>query len=252
MAYIPVKNLEDDEYLDNNYVIFCTKKGTIKKTTLKAYSNVRAGGVNAIDIREGDELVQVCLTDAESHIVIATKNGKAIRFPNDNDTLRAVGRVASGVRGVTLENEEDEVVGMIAVHPNNKEETVLVLSEKGFGKRSYIDDPETGEAEYRITNRGGKGVKTINVTEKTGGLISILNVTNDDHVMIINKSGIAIRMAVEQLRVIGRAAQGVRLIRLDEDDAIAAIAKIEKGNLNYNAEEDGDLGATDVSPEAPE
>ena len=252
MAYIPVKNLEDDEYLDNNYVIFCTKKGTIKKTTLKAYSNVRAGGVNAIDIREGDELVQVCLTDAESHIVIATKNGKAIRFPNDNDTLRAVGRVASGVRGVTLENEEDEVVGMIAVHPNNKEETVLVLSEKGFGKRSYIDDPETGEAEYRITNRGGKGVKTINVTDKTGGLISILNVTNDDHVMIINKSGIAIRMAVEQLRVIGRAAQGVRLIRLDEDDAIAAIAKIEKGNLNYNAEEDGDLGATDVSPEAPE
>ncbi|MFN8286434.1 MAG: DNA gyrase subunit A [Chitinophagales bacterium] len=247
MAYIPVKNLEEDEYLDNNYVVFCTKKGTIKKTTLKAYSNVRAGGVNAIDIREGDELVQVCLTDATSHLVIATKNGKAIRFPNDNDTLRAVGRVASGVRGVTLENEEDEVVGMIAVHPNNKEETVLVLSEKGFGKRSYIDDPETGEAEYRITNRGGKGVKTINVTDKTGKLISILNVTNDDHVMIINKSGIAIRMAVEQLRVIGRAAQGVRLIRLDEDDAIAAIAKIEKGNLNYNAEEDGDLGTTETN-----
>ncbi len=252
MAYIPVKNLEDDEYLDNNYVIFCTKKGTIKKTTLKAYSNVRAGGVNAIDIREGDELVQVCLTDAESHIVIATKNGKAIRFPNDNDTLRAVGRVASGVRGVTLENEDDQVVGMVAVHPNNKEETVLVLSEKGFGKRSYIDDPETGEAEYRITNRGGKGVKTINVTDKTGGLISILNVTNDDHVMIINKSGIAIRMAVEQLRVIGRAAQGVRLIRLDEDDAIAAIAKIEKGNLNYNAEEDGDLGPAEAGPETPD
>ncbi|MBL7776912.1 MAG: DNA gyrase subunit A [Chitinophagales bacterium] len=250
MAYIPVQNLKEDEYLENNFVVFCTRKGTVKKTTLKAYSNVRSGGVNAIDIREGDELVQVMLTDAHSHILIATKEGKAIRFPNDVDTLRAVGRVAAGVRGVTLGSDKDEVIGMIAVHPDSKEETILVLSEKGFGKRSYINDPETGEAEYRITNRGGKGVKTINITDKTGSLIGLLNVTDNDHVMIINKSGVAIRLAVDQLRVAGRATQGVRVIKLGEKDAIAAIAKITNGKLNYNAEEDGDLGTAD-NTEAP-
>jgi DNA gyrase subunit A len=249
MAYIPVKNLEDEIYLDTNYVIFCTKQGTIKKTTLKAYSNVRAGGVNAIDIREGDELVQVSLTNGKSEILIATKAGKAIRFPED--TVRPVGRNAAGVRGVTLDEDggNDEVVGMITVNPENKSETIMVLSEKGYGKRSFLTDPETGEAEYRITNRGGKGVKTISVTTKTGHLIAILNVNDNDHVMIINKSGVAIRLAVEQMRVMGRATQGVRLIKLDAKDAIAAVAKIENGKLNYNPEEDGELGKADENGE---
>ncbi len=240
MAYIPVDNLEEDNYLDNNFVIFCTKKGTIKKTTLKAYSNVRAGGVNAIDIREGDELVQVALTSGKSEIVIATKAGKAIRF--HDETVRPVGRNAAGVRGVTLEDEKDEIVGMITVNPENKSETIMVLSERGYGKRTDIED-------YRITNRGGKGVKTINVTDKTGTLIGILNVTDNDHLVIINKSGVAIRIAVEQLRVMGRATQGVRIIKLDATDEIAAIAKVENGKLNYNAEEDGELGATDATPD---
>ena len=166
-----------------------TKNGTIKKTTLKAYSNVRQGGVNAIDIREGDELVTVCLTNGKREIVIATRSGKAIRF--NEETVRAVGRVSTGVRGVSLDSSKDEVIGMINVDPESKEQTILVLSEKGYGKRTYINDPETGEPEYRITNRGGKGVKTINVTDKTGRLASILNVSDNDHVMIINKSGIA-------------------------------------------------------------
>lgn len=236
MAFIPVKNLDDENYLENNFVIFCTRKGTIKKTTLKAYSNVRAGGINAIDIREGDELVQVSLTNGKSEIVIATKYGKAIRF--NEEAVRPVGRVAAGVRGVSLEDENDKVIGMITVNAENKSETIMVLSEKGFGKRSDIED-------YRITNRGGKGVKTINVTDKTGYLIGIQNVTDNDHMMIINKSGIAIRMAVEQLRVMGRAAQGVRVIRLDEGDEIAALAKIENGKLNFTGEE-GEMGATAI------
>ncbi len=243
MAYIPVLNLKEDDYMENKFVIFCTKKGTIKKTTLKAYSNVRAGGVNAIDIREGDELVQVSLTEGKSEIVIATKFGKAIRF-NDS-TVRAVGRVAAGVRGVTLTNPKDQVIGMITVNPENKEETIMVLSEKGYGKRSDIDG-------YRITNRGGKGVKTLNVTDKTGYLIGIMNVTDNDHLMVINKSGIAIRIAVEQLRVMGRAAQGVRVIKLDKKDEIAAIAKIKDGKLNYNIEEDGELGATEENGDSAE
>ncbi|MBS1611998.1 MAG: DNA gyrase subunit A [Bacteroidetes bacterium] len=247
MAYIPVLNLKDEEYLDNNYVIFCTKKGTVKKTTLKAYSNVRAGGVNAIDIREGDELVQVCLATKTSETIIATKQGKAIRF--QDDAVRPVGRVAAGVRGISLEDEKDEVIGMITVNPENKDESIMVLSEKGYGKRSYINDPETGEAEYRITNRGGKGVKTLNITDKTGNLIGILNVTDNDHIMIINKSGIAIRLAVDKMRIMGRATQGVRLIKVDPKDAIAAIAKIENGKLNYNAEEDGELGDAEANPE---
>lgn len=247
MAYIPVLNLKEEEYLENNYVIFCTKKGTVKKTTLKAYSNVRAGGVNAIDIREGDELVQVCLATKASETIIATKQGKAIRF--QDDAVRPVGRVAAGVRGISLEDEKDEVIGMITVNPANKEESIMVLSEKGYGKRSYINDPETGEAEYRITNRGGKGVKTLNITDKTGNLIGILNVTDNDHIMIINKSGIAIRLAVDKMRIMGRATQGVRLIKVDPKDAIAAIAKIENGKLNYNAEEDGELGDAEANPE---
>lgn len=247
MAYIPVLNLKDEEYLDNNYVIFCTKKGTVKKTTLKAYSNVRSGGVNAIDIREGDELVQVCLANKQSETIIATKQGKAIRF--QDDAVRPVGRVAAGVRGISLEQEDDEVIGMITVNPANSAESIMVLSQKGYGKRSYINDPETGEAEYRITNRGGKGVKTLNITDKTGDLIGILNVTDNDHIMIINKSGIAIRIAVDKMRIMGRATQGVRLIKVDGKDAIAAIAKIENGKLNYNADEDGELGNAEVVPD---
>ncbi len=236
MAYIPVKNLKDEEYLNNNYVIFCTKKGTIKKTALEAYSNVRQGGVNAIDIREGDELVQVSLTTGKSEMIMATKAGKAIRF--NEEKVRAVGRNSVGVRGVTLEDDKDEIVGMITVNPENKEETVMVLSEKGYGKRTELED-------YRITNRGGKGVKTISVTNKTGHLIAILNVTDNDHIMVINKSGVAIRIAVDSLRVMGRATQGVRIIKLDTKDQIAAVAKIVNGKLNYNPESDGELETPD-------
>ena len=245
VAYLPVLNLKEDEYLDNNYLIFCTENGIIKKTTLRAYSNVRKGGVNAIDIREGDELVQVAMTNGKAEMVLATKFGKAIRF--NEEKVRSMGRTASGVIGVDL-NEEDGtnmVVGMITVNPENKEETILVISEKGYGKRTDLED-------YRITNRGGKGVSTIKRTDKTGDLVGILNVTDNDHLMIINKSGIAIRMAVEQLRVMGRATQGVRLIKLDNSDSIAAITKIVNGKLNYNAEEDGELGAADESGEAAE
>jgi DNA gyrase subunit A len=244
MAYLPVKNLKDDEYLDNNFLIFCTKNGIIKKTTLRAYSNVRQGGVNAIEIREGDTLVQVSMTDGKSEIVLATKEGKAIRF---NETkVRAVGRVASGVIGVDLaEDGSNEVIGMITVNPDNKEETIMVLSEKGYGKRTDLED-------YRVTNRGGKGVNTLKITEKTGNLVGIQNVTDNDHVMIINKSGVAIRIAVDSLRVMGRATQGVRLIKLDSKDSIAAIAKIKDGRSSFNPDEDGELASAEpVEPTEP-
>jgi DNA gyrase subunit A len=245
VAYLPVLNLKEDEYLDNNFLIFCTENGIIKKTTLRAYSNVRKGGVNAIEIREGDELVQVAMTHGKSEIILATKFGKAIRF--NEEKVRSMGRTASGVIAVDLndENGANQVIGMITVNPENKEETILVISDKGYGKRTDIED-------YRITNRGGKGVSTIKRTDKTGDLVGILNVTDNDHLMIINKSGIAIRMAVEQLRVMGRATQGVRLIKLDGKDSIAAITKIVDGKLNYNAEEDGELGAADTSGEVVE
>ena len=245
VAYLPVLNLKEDEYLDNNYLIFCTENGIIKKTTLRAYSNVRKGGVNAIEIREGDELVQVAMTSGKAEIILATKFGKAIRF--NEEKVRSMGRTASGVIAVDLNDEDgaNQVIGMITVNPENKEETILVISEKGYGKRTDIED-------YRITNRGGKGVSTIKRTDKTGDLVGILNVTDNDHLMIINKSGIAIRMAVEQLRVMGRATQGVRLIKLDGKDSIAAITKIVNGKLNYNADEDGELGAADTSGESVE
>lgn len=245
VAYLPVLNLKEDDYLNNNYLIFCTKNGIIKKTTLRAYSNVRKGGVNAIEIRQGDDLVQVAMTDGKAEIVMATSFGKAIRF--NEGKVRSMGRTASGVIAVDLDDEagHNEVIGMITVNPENKEETILVISEKGYGKRTDIED-------YRITNRGGKGVTTIKRTDKTGDLVGILNVTDNDHLMIINKSGIAIRLAVEQLRVMGRATQGVRLIKLDAKDSIAAITKIVNGKLNYNAEEDGELGAADTSGESAE
>ena len=215
-AFIKVKNLKDQGYLQNNFIIMCTRKGTIKKTSLEAYSRPRVNGINAININEGDQLIEASLTTGSSEIVMALRSGRAIRF--NESTVRPMGRTATGVRGVTLANDKDEVVGMIAVEDSSA--TVLVVSEKGYGKRTDIDD-------YRVTNRGGKGVKTINVTEKTGNLVAIKNVTDADDLMIINKSGIVIRIVVSQLRVMGRATQGVRLINLKGNDAIASVAKIE-------------------------
>ncbi len=215
-SILNVQNLEDEEYLTNNYVIMCTKNGTIKKTLLDAYSNPRVTGINAININEGDQLLEVLLTNGTSEIVMALKSGRAIRF--NESTVRPMGRTATGVRGVTLADAKDEVVGMIAV--NSPDVTILVVSEKGYGKRTDIED-------YRVTNRGGKGVKTIQVTDKTGQLIGIKDVNDEDHLMIINKSGLTIRMAVSDLRVMGRATQGVRLIKLNDDDEIASIAKIK-------------------------
>lgn len=215
-AYIKVKNLKDQEYLENNFIIMCTKKGTIKKTSLEAYSRPRVNGINAININEGDVLLEACLTNGESEIVMALRSGRAIRF--NEKTVRPMGRTATGVRGVRLAHDQDEVVGMIAV--NNPEVTVLVVSEKGYGKRTDIDD-------YRVTNRGGKGVKTLNVTEKTGQLVSIKDVTDSEDLMIINRSGIVIRIPVSALRVMGRATQGVRLISLKGDDEIASVTKID-------------------------
>jgi DNA gyrase subunit A len=215
-AYINVKNLKDEEYLNNNFIIMCTKKGIIKKTTLEAYSRPRANGINAITVRDGDQLLEARLTNGKCDIMMAIKSGRAIRFPED--TVRPMGRTASGVRGINIDHSKDEVVGMITV--DNKEESILVLSEKGYGKRSEIED-------YRITNRGGKGVKTINVTDKTGNLVGMKNVSDTDDLMIINKSGITIRLAVNSMRVMGRATQGVRLINLKDGDEIASLAKID-------------------------
>lgn len=215
-AYIKVKNLKDQEYLENNFIIMCTKRGTIKKTSLEAYSRPRANGINAININDGDQLLEACLTNGDSEIVMGLKSGRAIRF--NESTVRPMGRTATGVRGVTLAGADDEVVGMISV--NNNDVTVLVVSEKGYGKRTDLDD-------YRVTNRGGKGVKTLNVTEKTGQLVAIKDVTDNDDLMIINRSGIVIRIAVSLLRVMGRATQGVRLINLKENDRIASITKVE-------------------------
>jgi len=215
-AYIKVKNLKDQEYLENNFIIMCTKKGTIKKTSLEAYSRPRVNGINAININEGDQLLEASLTTGSSEIVMALRSGRAIRF--NEKTVRPMGRTATGVRGVTLGHDKDEVVGMIAV--DSSDATILVVSEKGYGKRTDIED-------YRVTNRGGKGVKTINVTDKTGELVAIKNVTDADDLMIINKSGIVIRIAVSELRVMGRATQGVRLITLKGNDEIASVARID-------------------------
>ena len=214
-AYINVKRLDDPEYVNNNYIIMCTKDGTIKKTKLEAYSRPRQNGVNAIVIREGDQLIEAKLTSGNAEVMIAAKDGKAIRF--NESTVRPIGRVGAGVRGISIE-ESDDVVGMICVEPDSKQD-VLVLSENGYGKRTDLD-------EYRITNRGGKGVKTINITEKTGKLISIQAVTDDNDLMIINRSGLTIRIAVGQIRLAGRATQGVRIINLREGDAIASVMAV--------------------------
>jgi len=216
-AFICTQDLKDEEYVNSHYVIMATKKGTVKKTSLEQYSRPRQNGINAIGIREDDELLEAKLTTGTSQIFLGLKSGKAIRF--EEGKTRPMGRNASGVRGIRLADDKDEVIRMVSVH--DFEEDILVVSENGYGKRSSIDD-------YRITNRGGKGVKTISITQKTGGLVSIKNVSDSDDLMIINKSGIAIRMSVEDLRVMGRATQGVRLINLKDNDSIAAVAKVMK------------------------
>lgn len=241
-AFICVQDLKDEEYINKHFVIMATKKGQVKKTPLEQYSRPRTNGINAITIREEDELLEAKLTTGDSQIMLAVKSGKAVRF--EEEKTRPMGRNASGVRGITLANEEDEVIGMIAVE-NPREETVLVVSENGYGKRTYIDDPEDGEAIYRITNRGGKGVKTISITEKTGNLVAIKSVLDTDDLMIINKSGIAIRMSVDELRVMGRATQGVRLIKVREDDAIAAVAKTLKDDVEVENDDSNENG-TDI------
>ncbi|MFC2100847.1 DNA gyrase C-terminal beta-propeller domain-containing protein, partial [Bacteroidota bacterium] len=243
-AFINVKDIKDKENLQNNFIILATKKGVIKKTSLDAYSRPRLNGINAINVREEDTLIEAKLTNGNNQVVIALKSGKAIRF--HESTVRPMGRNATGVRGIRLNNAADEVVGMICLENGNFD--ILVVSENGFGKRSKLED-------YRETNRGGKGVKTINITEKTGDLIAIKNVTDTDDLMIINRSGITIRLAVSNLRVMGRATQGVKLINLKNNDAIAAVTKVAAEEDEETEAIVNDLKgeeAKNVPPEAPE
>ena len=248
LAFINVLNLKDEDYINNHHIVMCTKKGVIKKTSLEAYSRPRVNGINAITIREGDTLLEAKLTNGEQDIMLAVRSGKAIRFPETK--VRSMGRSASGVRAITVDHENDEVVGMIVVKEGDGFD-VMVVSEAGYGKRSSLED-------YRITNRGGKGVKTITVTEKTGELVSLKAVTDEDDLMIITKKGTMIRMGVNTLRVMGRATQGVRLINLRKGDEIASIAKVpaseEEEELldaegNVIVAPEGEEGAT--APEAP-
>ena len=229
-AYINTKDLKDQEYIESNYIVMCTRKGVIKKTSLEAYSRPRQNGINAITINEGDELLRAKLTNGENEILMAVKSGRAIRFHESK--VRAMGRNAAGVRGITLASPKDEVVGMVCVENGNFD--ILVVSENGYGKRSRLED-------YRVTNRGGKGVKTLNVTEKTGQLIAIKEVSNDDDLMIINRSGIIIRMGISDLRVMGRATQGVRLINLRDDDIIASVARVEAVDPVEEDEDDTEI-----------
>lgn len=236
-AYINLLDLKDTDYINSNYIVLCSKKGIIKKTTLEAYSRPRQNGVNAITIKEGDQLLEAKLTNGDNDIMLAVKSGKAIRFPENK--VRPMGRIAAGVKAIKLKSEEDEVIGMICVEPDKAD--ILVVSENGFGKRSAISD-------YRITNRGGQGVKTINLTEKTGNLIALLDVTDEDNLMIITKSGLTIRMEVDSLRVMGRNTQGVKLINLRSDDAIAAVAKVSASKEDENME--NEENAPENEPEA--
>lgn len=248
-AFICTQDLKDEDYVNSHYVIMATKKGTVKKTSLEQYSRPRQNGINAIGIREGDELLEAKLTTGTSQIFLGLKSGKAIRF--EESKTRPMGRNASGVRGIRLASDSDEVIGMVSVH--NFDDEILVVSENGFGKRSSIED-------YRITNRGGKGVKTISITDKTGGLVAIKNVSDSDDLMIINKSGIAIRMSVEDLRVMGRATQGVKLINIKENDSIAAVAKVMKDDeamdeadiLNIEVNEEDGTGIDKDASESKE
>ncbi|MBK7667574.1 MAG: DNA gyrase subunit A [Sphingobacteriaceae bacterium] len=243
-AFINVKNLADEEYINNNFIILCTKEGIIKKTTLEAYSRPRANGINAITIREGDVLLEAALTNGKNEIMLATKLGKVCRF--NEEKVRPMGRNASGVIGIDLADEEgdkNEVIGMICI--DNPTANVLVVSEKGYGKRSEID-------EYRITNRGGKGVKTINITEKTGNLVAIKSVTDENDLMIITKNGITIRMNVKDLRVMGRATQGVRLINIQETDEIAAVTKVDHEEEVEGGDNSDTVVNPEITPENPE
>ena len=244
MAFICTQDLKDEEYVNSRYVIMATKKGQVKKTPLEQYSRPRTNGINAITIKDGDELLEAKLTTGDSQVMLAVKSGKAIRF--EEEKTRPMGRNASGVRGIRLADDADELVGMIAINDTASE--ILVVSENGYGKRSSIED-------YRITNRGGKGVKTISLTDKTGKLVAIKNVVDSDDLMIINKSGIAIRMAVDSLRVMGRATQGVRLIKVREDDSIAAVAKVMKDDdpeLDESLEDaDSQITPVDVTGAEP-
>jgi len=240
-AVINVESLTDEEYVSNNFVMMCTENGTIKKTALEAYSRPRQNGINAITVKDGDKLLEAKLTNGENHVVIAKRMGKAIHF-HESD-VRSMGRTASGVRGVTLESKEDKVVGMVII--DREESNLLVVSENGYGKRSLVED-------YRITKRGGKGVKTINVTDKTGKLVAIKEVIDSDDLMIINRSGITIRLAVEDLRVMGRATQGVKLIRLGDDDKISSVEKIEKIETVEIEEEEGEDTASEGKDESTE
>jgi DNA gyrase subunit A len=245
-SVICTQDIKDEEYINNHYVIMCTKKGIVKKTSLEQYSRPRTNGINAITVRDGDMLLEAKLTTGDSHVMLGLKSGKAIRF--DEKKTRAMGRNASGVRGIRLANDEDEVIGMVTV--NDMESNILVVSEKGYGKRSSLED-------YRETNRGGKGVKTISVTDKTGGLVALKNVSDEDGLMIINKSGVAIRMNVADLRVMGRATQGVKLINLKGNDSIAAVAKVANEeddevvlpDAEGSAQTDGTTFETDDSEE---
>ncbi|MDA9169155.1 DNA gyrase subunit A [Crocinitomicaceae bacterium] len=239
-AYLKVTDLTDQEYLDNNFVVMATKRGVIKKTSLEAYSRPRSNGINAITIRENDELLEAKLTNGSNEIVLATTNGRAIRF--NEEKVRSMGRNAAGVRGVTLAGSDDEVIGMICVEDIHS--TILVVSENGYGKRTYLNDPEDNEPVYRITNRGGKGVKTLNVTDKTGKLLSIKNVTDEEDLMIITRAGVAIRMHIDSIRTMGRAAQGVKLINLKGKSAIAAVARVPRSEDDEDVvtvDEDGNV-----------
>ena len=232
-AYVKVQDITDTDYINNNYIVMCTKMGVIKKTSLEAYSRPRTNGINAITIRENDELLEAKLTNGENEIVLASSSGRAIRFNEEN--VRPMGRNASGVRGIKIDESTEEVVGMICVE--DVYTTILVVSKRGYGKRTYLNDPEDKEPVYRITNRGGKGVKTLNITSKTGDLLSIKNVVDEDDLMIITKSGVAIRMNVDSIRTMGRATQGVRLINLKGTSEIAAIARVPRGDEDEAGEE---------------
>ena len=228
-AFLRLTSINDTEFLNSHYVVFATKKGVVKKTCLEAYSRPRANGVNAINIVEGDEVVDVRLTNGHNELILADRNGRAVRF--DENTVRTMGRVSTGVRGMKLDEGDDEVVGMIVVN-DAQTESVMVVSENGYGKRSLVDD-------YRKTNRGGKGVKTMNITDKTGRLVALKNVTDDNDLMIINKSGIVIRLAVADCRVMGRATQGVRLINLTKkNDVIASVCKVMSSEKEADAEQE--------------
>jgi DNA gyrase subunit A len=243
LAFINVLNLKDEEYINNHFIVMCTKYGIIKKTSLEAYSRPRVNGINAITIREGDTLLEAKLTNGEQDIMMAVRSGKAIRFPESK--VRSMGRNASGVRAITVDSDNDEVVGMVVVKEGDGFD-IMVVSEKGYGKRSALED-------YRITNRGGKGVKTITVTDKTGELVSLKAVTDEDDLMIITKKGTMIRMGVDTLRVMGRATQGVRLISLRKEDEIASIAKVPASEEDEEKDEsvEGVNDSTDLNNENP-